>query len=134
MWNNGTRRCCSFWACHRAWRTTGKLSLIYASGQKEAYSAIIYLKRFLVDPMVPPFVEMIGQCLSEGSMQIVPKVSVFDLTTMCACLCMYVRARVARLLASARVKISWRVKLNVSGKNAERVQRNGITMKKPSNE
>lgn len=54
--------------------------------------------------MVPPFVEMIGQCLSEGSMQIVPKVSVFDL-----------RARVARLLASARVKISWRVKLNVSG-------------------
>ncbi len=61
--------------------------------------------------MVPPFVEMIGQCLSEGSMQIVPKVSVFDLTTMV----MYVRARVARLLASARVKISWRVKLNVSG-------------------
>lgn len=102
MWNNGTRRCCSFWACHRAWRTTGKLSLIYASGQKEAYSAIIYLKRFHVDPMVPPFVEMIGQCLSEGSMQIVPKVSVFDLTTMF----MYVQYK----LASARVKISWRAR------------------------
>lgn len=107
-----------FWACHRAWRTTGKLSLIYASGQKEAYSAIIYLKRFLVDPMVPPFVEMIGQCLSEGSMQIVPKVSVFDLTTMV----MYVRARVARLLASARVKISWRQRQRRRGFNETELQ------------